>query len=143
MTDQLKEMSDTDQFLQLVARGVGELNAAITVGWTPAKLKKLKKDKDFEELIVESRLCLMESVEEKEYELALRGNQRAIEMVLFCKGADRGWHPPTQKVSIERKDTVRIELVQATVAAAKELLTQNGTVAALQAGVIEATAHDD
>ena len=139
----VEEIGSHEEYFALRREGCGQMNAAEAVGWTPAKLKKLLKDPEFLELDRIMQVRLLETIEEKEYELARRGNQRAIEMVLFCKAADRGWHPPTQKVSIERNDTVRIEMVNSTVAALKEALALPGAVAALQQGAIEATAHDD
>ena len=73
---------------------MGEMTAALAVGWTPRKLKALKKDPEFVQLINEARTLLIESVESMEIRNALRGNQRAIELFLFCHAADRGWRPP-------------------------------------------------
>jgi hypothetical protein len=137
------DSQELKRFLERVNSGVGELNAAIEVGWTPAELRKYQKDAEFRELV---QVCMdqrLERVESKAFELAERGQMRAIELVLFCKGAHRGWHPPTQKVSVERTETVKVEMVHSIKAAALQVLQTEGAIAALQSGAIEASVVDD
>lgn len=118
-------------FLQDLAHGVGELNAALAVGWSPFQLQQRKKDDDFKELMRESRTRLLEDVEFMVYKLAKRGNMAAIQLVLYSQGADRGWRPPTQRVAVNQETKVTIEQVEAGKQAVTELLASKG-VRALQ-----------
>jgi hypothetical protein len=118
-------------FMQRIASGVGELNAAIEVGWSPRQLRDMMKNEDFRELVRESKVRLLETVEQKAYKLAMRGNMAAIQLVLFSQAADRGWRPPTQRVAINQQTTVTVEAIEAGKQAVTELLAEHG-VRALQ-----------
>jgi hypothetical protein len=124
---------ETLEFLHWVSKGRGPLNAALAVGWSPRFLTDQMKVQDFVELYDEARLRLIESVEEQAYAAALRGNITAIQLVLYCQANDKGWRPPTQRLSVTQQSQVRVELVEATKAAAVELMRSHG-VEALQIG---------
>ena len=110
---------------------MGEMTAALAVGWTPRKLKALRKDPEFIQLINEAKTQLVESVESVAIRNALRGNQRAIELFLFCHAADRGWRPPAHRHEVVQSGRVDISIV-ASVKEAVQAHLASGTVAELQ-----------
>ena len=136
-------IDEVESFFDMVRGGAAEMVAAYSVGWTPLKLRKLKKDKDFLDLLADAQEHFLDAVETTVGTRALAGNRWAVEMVLYNRRPDR-WRPPAHKIAIEQHTTVKHEVVQATVEAAKELLLTTGTVAALQQRqAIEAHVVDD
>jgi hypothetical protein len=133
--DRWRELEATEQFLAYVQGGVGELNAAFAVDWTPAELRRRKRDSGFQQLIEIARERRVETIEQRVYELASRKNPArwAVELALFCQAADRGWRPPAQRIDVSRTSKVEVSLVQSTVAAARELM-MTADPAALQPG---------
>jgi hypothetical protein len=143
-TSAIAKIEEVEEFFELVRGGAAEMVAAHSVNWTPLKLKKLKKDKDFLELLADAQEHFLDAVETTVGTRALAGNRWAVEMVLYNRRPDR-WRPAAQKIAIESHTTVKHEVVLAVRDAAKELLTQGGgaTVAALQQRAIEAHVSDD
>lgn len=139
------EMPPADQqleFLELVKDGVGQLTAALAVKWSPAQLRYVMKDPSFREAYQQMLTHQIEDVEKVVLDLAKRGNARMIELFLYNRSPDR-WAPPTQKVKIDSTKKVEVAVVGTAVEAAKAIIAERGAIAALQAGVIEATASDD
>lgn len=110
---------------------MGHMTAALAVGWTPRKLKALMKDPDFVQLVNEAKTMLVESVEAMAIRNALHGNQRAIELFLFCHASDRGWRPPAHRHEVVQSGKVDIAIV-ASVKEAVQAHLASGTVAELQ-----------
>ncbi len=136
------------EFLELVRGGSGEVNAAYSVNWSPAKLRKMMRDGDFAELVQESKLRLVESLEETVVKRAMAGNVRCLELYLFTQAAERGWRPPTQRVDVRKEITAKVEVVAAVKAGLLQALKEEGGVEALQQGgrldrAIEATTSGD
>jgi len=122
-----KMVSETiEEFIELVVGGVGKLNAALAVGWTPRQLRELETDPDFNLLMEQCSIRQIESVEQVAYELAIARSVPMIQMILYCKGADRGWRPPTQRVAVNHQGTVAVERVNAVRQAAIELMERHG-----------------
>ena len=130
-----------DGDLQVVAP-MGELTAAYAVGWTARKLRMLKRDPEFLAMMEEAKELVLESVEQMAYRNALLGRQRAIEMVLFCKGAHRGWRPPAQRHEVNHSGTIDHSVVAAGMEIAKAML-ESSSVKELQSAVIDAEVIDD
>lgn len=118
-------------FLRDLAKGIGDLNAALAVGWSPRQLADRKKDEGFRELMREARIRTIEDIEYTVRRLAKRGNMAAAQLVLFSEAADRGWRPPTQRVAINQQTTVTVEAIEGGKQAVTELLAEHG-VRALQ-----------
>jgi hypothetical protein len=127
MTD--KETAELDRFLELVRNGVGKLNAAIEVGWSPAKLRRFEKDPEFIELLEVCRERRLEGYEQTLHELADKGHFRALQMVLFNERGDR-WKD-VRHIQVERHDTLDVGVVVSVKQSALELLREQG-VASLQ-----------
>lgn len=119
------------EFLSEISQGVGELNAAIGIGWSPHQLAQYKAKPGFNELIAGARTLLIEDVEEMVYKAAKRGNMTAAQLVLYSQAADKGWRPPTQRVSVNQQTSVKVEVLEATRMSVVQLLAERG-VAALQ-----------
>jgi hypothetical protein len=129
-------------FLELVREGAGEINAAYSVNWTGAKLKRLMKDPDFIEMITEAKGRRIEQIEEVAYKMAMRGNVRCIELTLFCQAADRGWKPPAQRHEVNQTGRIDVDIVMSVQEAARQML-QQGTLGQLSAPIIDAEVVDD
>lgn len=130
------------EFLELLQAGRGELNAGIAVGWTPYRTRQLMQDPEFAMLV---RFAEDRQLEDAEWELAKlvkKGHFPAIQMTLYCKGADRGWRPPQQRVAVNHGGQVQVERVHAVRQAAAKILAEHG-VEALAAGGPLGMAVDD
>lgn len=133
--------ADVLEFLSYIKGGAGHMTAAYAVDWTPAKLRRLMADPEFVAAINEAETMLIESIEEKAAKLALNGNTRMIELILFCKARDRGWQPPTQRVHHVSEGQIDVNVV-ASVRDAIQGALRSGALAELPA-VIDATCADD
>lgn len=137
---------DVLEFLESLADGVGQLNAALAVGWSPKKLRDLMRDQSFLDMMEESRIRKLESVEEVVYRLAQRGNLAAATLILYSHAADRGWRPPAQRVAVSSQTTVKVEIVEGAKAAVLEQL-RTGSIKSLQPGgaldIVEAEVVED
>lgn len=141
MAQEIAPADEVLEFFSLVQGGAGVLTSAFAMGWTPHKLKKLMADPSFRDMMTEATTQQVETVEEKLYDLARRGNMRAIEMFLYNRSPDR-WSPPTQRVKVESTKKIQVEIVDSAVEAARQLIQMPGAIAALQQGAIETTAED-
>lgn len=128
-----RQSGQLKEFLEQIAIGTGPLTAAISVGWTPAKLRELQSDPSTRELIDQALEMRYESVVEMLYRLAGEGQFRAIEMILHEQHADRGWSPPAQRVSIAQRTEIQIKEVAGVTSIVRQML-ESGNVAALQPG---------
>ena len=133
---------DDDNNLKVTAP-MGELTAAYAVGWTARKLRMLKRDPEFLQMMEEAQTLALESVEQMAYRNALLGRQRAIEMILFCKGAQRGWRPPAQRHEVNHSGTIDHSVVAAGMEIAKAMLEQSSVRELQSADVIDADVIDD
>lgn len=130
------------EFLEYVKGGVGPDTAAYACDWTPGQLKRLMADHDFQAAYRHTLNMQIETVEEVVYKLAMRGNTRMIELYLYNRSADR-WSPPTQKVKIDKTTHHSVELVGSAVEAVRQAISEQGAIAAIHAGALEARVHDD
>jgi hypothetical protein len=121
------------EFLELIRQGRGEYNAGVAVGWTVQEVTRKLKDREFNALIGTMKTSLLESCEEKLVEMALNGNLKAIEMILYNRGADRGWKPPAQRVQVDRTDVIKLEMVASVTEAVRTAVTRT-PIAELQPG---------
>lgn len=139
MTD--REQAELDRFFEQLFEGHGPLNAALAVGWSPAKLRKLQKDPEFLELIDVARERRLEGYEKVLHDLANGGHFRALQMVLFNERSEK-WKD-VRHINVEQHGTLDIGVVESVKLAARELLREQG-VAALQPQneAIEATATE-
>lgn len=125
-----REMRDTTRFLESIRMGVGPLNAAIAIGWTPSKLKKLMGDPEFAELVSVSVERRLESSEQVLYELAQGGHFKALQMVLYNERSSK-WRD-LRHIEVQQATTLDVGVVVSVKASVLELLREQG-VAALQA----------
>jgi hypothetical protein len=130
------------QFLEDIRRGVGPKNAAVAAGWTIKQLRELEGNPQFQEAMEVAKDQLIESVETEAFRLALSGNVPMITMILYNKGRDRGWAPPTQRVAVQHGGSVKVEAIQATKAALRELMAENGATALGYGGPLDAPIID-
>lgn len=128
--DSFSDMTQKEQFLELVATGVSPLNAGIQVGWSPAQTKRHLKDTDFKELIQEACERADATIEETLYAIAARGNLGAIQMWLFNRKPQE-WRD-VKRIEVKTSHTVQIGVVESVKQGALELLREQG-VSALQA----------
>jgi hypothetical protein len=136
-----KDIVELEQFLEYVRTGTGPTNAAIAVGWSPAKLRRLQKDPEFVELLDISRERRLEGYEKTLHDLADRGHFRALQMVLFNERSER-WKD-VRHIQMTSSETLDVGIVVSVKQSALELLREQG-VAALQPGteIIDVEASD-
>lgn len=142
-----------EEFLEAVRDGQGINSSAIAhLGWSPAKLREMMRDPDFKAMVEVAELQLKESVVHSIYRMARdlrRPNLAAAQTILYCKHADEGWRPPTQRVAINQRTSVEITAVAERKQAAIELLREQGIkalqppVAEIEQGVIDAEVVSD
>lgn len=141
MTD--KEIRELEQFLEDVRLGTGPTNAAIAVGWSPAKLRRLQQDPEFVELLSIARERRLESYEKVLHDLAANGHFRALQMVLFNERSER-WKD-VRHIQVTRNDTLDVGVVVSVKNSVLELLQQHG-VEAFQPGgaldVVDVESHE-
>jgi len=130
-----------EEFLGMISKGVGPKNAAIAVGWSLRQLRELQSDAQFVEVMEAAGEQLIESIEEKSAQMAQAGNVPMIQMWLYCKGADRGWRPPTHRVNVSHQGTPAAERVLAVTSAALELMAKHGHQALALGGPLDEMDH--
>jgi len=133
MTD--KDVQELDRFLEDVRCGTGPLNAAIAVGWSPAKLRRLQKDPEFVELLEVCKERRLEGYEKTLHDLAAKGHFRALQMVLFNERSER-WKD-VRHIQMTTSETLDVGVVISVKQSALELLREQG-VASLQPKAPEA-----
>jgi len=132
----MKELSEREaeqhqQFFDLLRSGVRPIHAAVEVGWSPAKLKRLMKDREFVELMDMAEEMLDETVEESLYQSALKGNFRAQQMWLLNR--QRAKWRDVRHIEVNSRERLEVGVVLGVKQAAAELLRSEG-VQALQPG---------
>jgi hypothetical protein len=145
----MKELSEREavqhqQFFDLLRTGVRPIHAAVEVGWSPAKLRQLMKDRDFTELMHIAEEMLDETVEESLYHTALKGNFRAQQMWLLNRQGKR-WRD-VRHIEVNSTERLEVGVVLGVKQAAAELLRSQG-VSAFQPGgeldIVDAEVVDD
>lgn len=139
---EFRDLSERTEFLDLVATGIPEINAALQVRWSPKKLKQMLADPEFVELVNAARDTFDGLVETTLGQMAIRGNMRAVEMWLYNR--QKGRWTDVKKIEIDHTVTHNYAIVGVAVEAAQALLAQHGA-GALQAfhqHAIEATGTD-
>lgn len=145
----MKELSEREaeqhqQFFDLLRTGVRPIHAAVEVGWSPAKLKQLMKDREFMELMDMAEEMLDETVEESLLQSALKGNFRAQQMWLLNR--QRAKWRDVRHIEVNSTERLEVGVVLGVKQAAAELLRSEG-VAALQPGgeldIVDAEVVDD
>jgi hypothetical protein len=142
IADTKAEQAAVGEFLDHIMKGVGPTNACYAVGWTPRHLRKKMQDPDFVELVRVAQERKIESLEEKTYELAMKGNLAALQFFLLCQAPERGWRPPQQRVAINQQTTIRVENVEAAKAAILDRLAARDVKALQPAKVIDVDLTD-
>lgn len=125
------------EFLGFIAQGSGPRRAGEAVGWSHLQIMAALDDEEFADLISWAKQLLYEDIEEKLLQKAKDGNQRAIEMVLYNKKPDE-WRPPTQRVKIDRHDTVDQRIVVSLRDQVAELIAEHGPAALQPGGILDA-----
>jgi len=129
MTD--REIVELELFLEDLRCGVGPLNAAIARGWSPAKLRRLEKDTEFQELVAVARERRLESYEQTLHEMAQGGHFKALQMVLFNERSEK-WKD-VRHIQMTQNNQLEIGVVVSVKQSVLELLRENG-VQSLQSG---------
>jgi hypothetical protein len=141
MTD--RELRELHSFLDEVRLGTGPLNAAIAVGWSPAKLKRLQADAEFRELLEVARERRLESYEKTLHDLASAGHFKALQMILYNERSER-WRD-VRHIATTHSEQLEVGVVLSVKQSVVELLRENG-VAALQSGgafdAVDVESHD-
>lgn len=135
------EAARMTQFFERVQEGCGPLNAAIEVGWSPARLNALMRDDDFAELLGIARERLLEDLEEVVVRKARDGNVKCLQMVLYNQRSEK-WKD-VRHIKMERSGALDPSTVTSVKQALIEVLRGSGDAVALMQPapkMIEATA---
>lgn len=84
-----------EYFLDLVADGTSEVNAALEAGWTPKQLRMYMQDPDIRDLVVNARDRADGTVQHVLYRKAVDGNMMAITLWLKSRRREE-WGDSTQ-----------------------------------------------
>lgn len=138
-----RELAASEKFLERVAQGCPEMNAALEVNWTPRKLKQKMADKDFAQLVEYSKEVADGAIEQTLYALAQRGNFQAIQLWLYNRQSTK-WRD-VKRIEIHQDTSVSVTVVNGAVEAAKRLLVEQGpaSVQSFHRKAIEAHAHEE
>lgn len=121
-------------FLAKVQAGIPILHAALDVGWSPSKLSRLMRDRDFSEQIDTMETYRDESVELVLHQKAVQGHTESIKMWLERRQPDR-WGPPAQRVAVQHSGGLAVAVIDATREAVRALIAEDrGSVHALGPG---------
>lgn len=126
-----REIRELEKFLEEIRNGTGPLNAAISVGWSPAQLRRMQKDPEFIELVQVSRERLLESHERTLNDLAHAGHFKALQMILFNERSER-WKD-VRHIQTTHSEQLDVGVVVSIKQGVAELLRENG-VASMQSG---------
>ena len=135
------EAARMTQFFERVQEGCGPLNAAIEVGWTPAKLDRLMREDDFADLLAIAQERLLEDLEEVVVRKARDGNVKCLQMVLYNQRSEK-WKD-VRHIKMERSTAADPTLVSSVKQAMVEMMRgDRDAVLAMQPApkAIEATA---
>jgi len=135
-----REIQELELFLEDVRCGTGPMNAAIAVGWSPAKLRRMQKDPEFIELLDVARERRLEGYEKTLHDLADRGHFRALQMVLFNERSER-WKD-VRHIQMTTNEQLDVGVVISVKQSALELLRENGVAALQPANVIDVNVVD-
>ena len=115
---------EAEAFLDLVAAGANATNAAVAVGWTPARLRRLMKDQDFAQLVADSEARAVGIVEEALFRRAASGNVQAIQFFLLNRAPDR-WRD-VRRIEMTSETTIHVGTINATKEALLALIRDKG-----------------
>jgi hypothetical protein len=138
-----REKREVDDFIDAIADGIPEMHAALMVGWSRAKLKRLLRDHEFAERLQVAMDLRDEVIEEVVYRKAKAGDKDLIKYYLNNRRprqrADR------RQVDVSGELSAPINVKVAVVAGLKELLSAERTsLAELQpGGILDAEVIED
>lgn len=81
-------LNQMERFVDLIADGTAELNAALEVGWTPKVLRSYLQDPDFRDLVEAARGRADGTIQQVLFDKAKQGNMSAIAMWLKSRQRD-------------------------------------------------------
>lgn len=121
---EFERMEAMERFIDLVADGCPEVNAALEVGWTPRVMQSYLQDSSFRDMVSAARDRADGTIEQKLFAVAKGGNMTAIQMWLFNRQPER-WRD-LKRIEIHTDSTVKVEVVGAVKEAAMAMLNQLG-----------------
>jgi hypothetical protein len=138
-----REKREVDDFIDAIADGIPEMHAALMVGWSRAKLKRLLRDHEFAERLQVAMDLRDEVIEEVVYRKAKAGDKDLIKYYLNNR-RPRQWADRRQ-VDVSGELSAPINVKVAVVAGLKELLSAERTsLAELQpGGILDAEVIED
>lgn len=125
------DIIERELFLIAVAEGTPEVNAAIEVGWTPFKMRRVLADPDFAELVGFAKQQADGEIQKVLYQQAKKGMGWAVTLWLFNRDPDN-WKD-TKRIEVHSTTKIEIGIVGGIKEAAMQLISQAGP-AALQPG---------
>lgn len=124
--DQTDELSQLEQWLDMISKGTPPLNAGVELGWTPRQVRDLCKQAEVIDLITMAQNLADGTVVKAMYDQAVRGNMTAIQTWLFNRRPEE-WKD-IKRVVVSGDLKVETSTIIAAKEAAKELLAAANVV---------------
>lgn len=121
------------EFFEKLKLGVPAIHAAFDVGWSPGKLNRLLRDKEFKAEMELAEVYRDEAVELVLYQKAVAGHTESVKMWLENRLPDR-W-ADKKRLEVQHSGGVAIGLIDATTAGLRAFLSESpDAIAALGPG---------
>lgn len=142
------DVEDQLKFFELLAEGYGPNKIGLSLGWSPAQVKRFTRHPDRQELMTMVEEAKHEDAERAIYLGTLERNATAMKLWAFCKMRHRGWSNQSQvEIVGKSQHEIVLSVREALDAKIGKAIAEGGTeaVAALQAGFLtpDGPAHDD
>jgi len=141
MAADFEEIAEIEEFFDLIISGCSPMTAALSLNWTPLKLRRYKERPEFIAMLRDAEEGFLDNVETAVKQQALRGARWATEMVLYNRRPET-WRPPAHKIAVEHTNVATLEVVHTAAGALREVIQDAGAIKALQQRAIEASASD-
>lgn len=127
--------------LEELSQGYGLRRICLSMGWSPAQIKRFESDPDRKELIGLVREALNDDVEHAIYLGCKAHNATALKLWAYTKMADRGYADRREmRMDVHSQQEIVVSVRAALDAHTRELVEQNGVdgIRALQAAYLTA-----
>lgn len=123
--DAFDAMRAHERFIDLVADGTPEINAALEVGWTPRQMHGYLQDKSYAELVIAARDRADGTIEQVLFQKAKAGSPWAVKMWLENRKSGSWQSSSTQRIEV-RTSASNTEMVGAVREGVLAILAQVG-----------------
>lgn len=136
-TDHAREfdLDEVRQFFDLKAEGYGDVEIGLSLGWSPAMVRRFVGDPERSEILTALEERRHETMERAVHRAGLQGNVQAMKLWLYSQAQHRGWADNRSvRVDVQSQREIVVSVRQAVHEKTAELVADRGEdgVAALQ-----------